>query len=760
MADPLEEPRPRFTDAQLAEELASGYGLSGRLTSLHGERDLNFRVDSDSGSRFLLKIHNPAEKRSSVEMRTGALRHLDRIDPGLPVPKVVATTDGDDAMIVTGADGRQSIAQLFTYLPGRHAGRDELGAEALFGWGRSVARLARSLRGYFHQAADYEIQWDLRRTASLRERLHVLGEQEAGLVLPVIERFESKVAPVLLGLRAQLVHNDMSRQNVLVDERLEVVGITDFGDMTFAPLICDLAIAVADVLDGRPDWSEMAGHMISGYSSVTPLEPEEAAVLGDLVAARLAIAVVVSTWRLCTHADAPEFPETTLNFLRLLTSEGLEVVSGRLESVAREMASSSPAAGPARSTADLVAARRRSLGPLALSYDEPLHIVRGEGVYLYDDEGRRYLDAYNNVPVLGHCHPAVVETISRQSRRLVTNTRYLQEESVGLAEELIDRAPVGLDRVLFVNSGSEANDIAWRIARFATGRDGALVTEHAYHGVTCATTDLSPEEWPAGFAPPNVGLVAPPAPSRADNTAEVLEELSAKGHAPAAFFVDPAFTSDGIYGPAHDWLRRGSELVRSAGGLLVADEVQVGFGRTGEGLWSITTSGLEPDFMTLGKPMGNGFPVAALLGRSQLVDPFIERTGYFSTFGGNTLACATARAVLHTIEREGLVAEAARSGARLRALLEQVASRHEQVGGLRAWGLLIGLEIIGEEKGPDPRCASLVVNGLRRLGVLVGATGAGGNVIKVRPPLVFSEEHGEMLAEALDASLKVATAAR
>ncbi|HET9092947.1 MAG TPA: aminotransferase class III-fold pyridoxal phosphate-dependent enzyme [Acidimicrobiales bacterium] len=495
--------------------------------------------------------------------------------------------------------------------------------------------------------------------------------------------------------------------------------------------------------------------MIAGYCEVTPLERDEAALLGDLVAARCATAVVVSTWRRSRHADAPAFPGGAVDFLRLLAAEGFDRAGARRAAAAGQAGGWTPRPGyEPRPTPALLAARRRVLGSLGLTYDEPVHLVRGEGVHLFDAEGRRYLDAYNNVPVVGHCHPEVAAAVAAQARRLVTNTRYLTDESVELAERLVERAPAGLDRVLFVNSGSEANDVVWRIARFATGHSGALVTSHAYHGVTEATTDLSPEEWPGGFAPDHVGLLDPPAAKAGEGGhRRVVSALTQAGHAPAALFVDSAFTSDGVRGPATGWLLEAAEAVRAAGGLFVADEVQAGYGRTGEGLWSIGPSGIEPDFMTLGKPMGNGFPVAALLGRADLVDPFVDATGYFSTFGGNTLACAAALAVLDVVERDGLVENAASSGAHLRALLDEVVSRHDAAGELRSWGLLFGLDILGPEGGADAAAATGVANRLRRLGVLVGTTGPGGNVLKIRPPLVFSEADGDELAERLDAAL-------
>jgi len=761
MTDPLEEPRPRLDLEDIARLLGDHYGLSGDLRALHGERDLNYELRCRDSRAYLVKIHNPAEPAEAIAMRVGALEHIARVDQDLVIPRVVTTLAGATTTTATASDGRTSVLQLLSFLDGRHAERDELGSEALFSWGAVTARLGRALRGYFHAAARYPIQWDIARTAELEDRLFLLGEREAALVVPVIARFSDRVAPRLPGLRAQVIHNDMSRQNVLIDDLGQIVGITDFGDMTHTGLVCDLAIAIADVLDGRPDSLEMAGQLIAGYCSVTPLEIEEAALLGDLVAARLATAVVVSTWRRGRHRDAPAFVEGAVAFLGLIEEAGIDAVSSRFEAVARRSSPQLATGLPYRPLPreELAARRRRVLGPLKLSYDEPLHLVRGEGVHLFDRDGRRYLDCYNNVPVVGHCHPAVSAAIATQARLLVTNTRYLHEAVVELAGRLLESAPAGLDRVLFVNSGSEANDLAWRIATHATAASGVLVTEDAYHGITEATAAISPEEWPAGFSARGVGLLPPPespnGPSpgaRAAATA-TIERLASNGDRPAAVFIDSLYTSDGILGPARQWLQATVAAVRAAGGLFVADEVQAGYGRTGESLWGISSCGVEPDLMTLGKPMGNGFPIAGVLGRADLVDAFVEETGYFSTFGGNTLAAAAGLAVLDVIADEGLVDHARSVGEHLGAVLSAVVARHESPSALRRWGLVCGIEVTGHDGEPDGRFTNVIVNRLRGLGALVGSTGRGENVLKIRPPLVFSEADADHLAGLLDTAL-------
>jgi 4-aminobutyrate aminotransferase-like enzyme len=403
-----------------------------------------------------------------------------------------------------------------------------------------------------------------------------------------------------------------------------------------------------------------------------------------------------------------------------------------------------------------------------LSYEEPLYLVRGEGSRLFDNEGNAYLDAYNNVPVVGHCHPRVVEAIAEQSATLNTNTRYLHDSVVELAERLVATMPDGLDTVMFVNSGSEANDVAWRFATTYTDATGAVVTGRAYHGVTTATLALSPEEWVE--EPPHVATVPAPddfrGPYRRDEQGwaeryashidDAISALRERDVDPAAFYLDSLFTSDGIYFPPAVYFEEIVTRWRNAGGLFVADEVQSGFGRTGKHLWSFQGSDVVPDFVTLGKPMGNGHPVAAMVTRADIAERLAAKTDIFSTFGGNPVACRAALAVLEVIETEGLQHRACEVGAHLRSLLEGLSRTHDCIGDVRGAGLMIGLELMSSRDPltPAPELAAAVMNRMRAKGVLVGSTGPDDNVLKIRPPLVFSRDDAEQVADALDSSLR------
>ena len=404
---------------------------------------------------------------------------------------------------------------------------------------------------------------------------------------------------------------------------------------------------------------------------------------------------------------------------------------------------------------DRVARRARLLGPAyRLFYETPVHLVRGEGVWLYDAEGKAYLDCYNNVASLGHCHPHVVAATARQSAIYASHTRYLNDTVLDYAERLLATFPQALNHVMFTCTGSEANDLALRIAFAHTDGTGVIVTENAYHGVTLSTAAMSPSL--GAGVPLGAHVRAVPAPTDAARfTADVqaaINDLLRHGIKPAALLVDTIFSSDGVYADPAGFLKPAAEAVRAAGGLFIADEVQPGFGRTGEAMWGFQRHGLIPDMVSMGKPMGNGYPVAGLAVKGGVVKNFGNRARYFNTFGGNAVAAATAMAVLEVIEGEGLKANATTTGAYFSECLLALAKTHDSIGPLRAAGLFLGQDIVTDGK-PDAKKAGRVVNRMRENGVLISATGPQGHVLKIRPPLIFRPEHVDRVLDALVSAL-------
>ncbi|BAB53327.1 MULTISPECIES: aspartate aminotransferase family protein [Mesorhizobium] len=428
---------------------------------------------------------------------------------------------------------------------------------------------------------------------------------------------------------------------------------------------------------------------------------------------------------------------------------------------------SSPYQANADSTASeqaLLERRARLLGPTYRAfYRNPIHLVRGSGVWLYDATGRKFLDAYNNVASVGHCHPRVVEALSGQAATLNTHTRYLSEIILDYAEKLLGTVPSHLGHAMFTCTGSEANDLAIRIAQHSSGGTGVIITDFAYHGATIATAQLSPAAVGAKGVPVHHRTVAAPDTFRdhgraakdfAKNVAAAIEDMRAQNIRPAALLLDSAFSSDGIFFPDAAVMREAGDHVRKAGGIVIADEVQSGFGRLGQGMWGFANYGLEPDIVTMGKPIGDGHPMGAVLVRPRLVSSFGSNTGYFNTFGGNPVAAAVGIAVLDVIEGEGLIENARNVGAYTADLLRALQGRHGMVGDVRHNGLYFGVELTAD--GGEALAASKtssVVEAMREDGVLISSCGPRGNVLKIRPPLPFARDNAEQLAETLDRAL-------
>lgn len=411
----------------------------------------------------------------------------------------------------------------------------------------------------------------------------------------------------------------------------------------------------------------------------------------------------------------------------------------------------------------LIARRERLLGPAyRLFYEEPVHLVRGEGVWLYDPDGNAYLDVYNNVASLGHAQPDVVEAVARQWATLNTHTRYLHETILDYSERLLATFPDHLRHAMFTCTGSEANDLAYRVAKHVTGGTGVIVTDLAYHGVTDAVSQFSPSLGSSVPIGPHVRTIRAPDAYRrteadlgaaiAADVRAALADMRTKGVKPAMMICDTIFSSDGVFADPPGFLTEAVEAVREAGALFVADEVQPGFGRTGDALWGFMRHGLAPDMVTLGKPMGNGQPIAGVVMRPEVVEDFGRKARYFNTFGGNAVSCAAALAVLKVIERDDLVANAREVGAYLKTGLERLAERHEAIGDVRGAGLFVGVEMVSDcaAKTPDPALTARLVNGLRRRRVLIGASGPHANVLKVRPPIVFSKVNVDQFVSTLD----------
>ena len=763
--------------AQVVREL---YGIEGAFSRLYSERDQNFRVRATDGADYVLKIANSDEDPGVLDMQHQALAHVEARDPDLPTPRVIRTRDGAMSGSIGDADGKAHIVRLLSFMPGIDLADVPLTPKVLRALGATTARLDKALRSFFHPSANHVLLWDLKRLPDMRHNTDVIKDpRQRRKIEAVIDHFADHVLPLLADLRWQIIHNDANSSNVLVvsNDPERIAGIIDYGDMIHAPLVCEVAIAAAGISQHADDPVSAICEVASGFDGVTPLEAEEVDLIYDLVIARVASEILICTWRIANPTGPTRYLEDFVAqfwpaFDRLLAA-GRATVRARLRG-ALKFPPYCPLPGEVdQAEADavleaMIERRRGVLGhKLELFYDRPLHIVRGEGVWLYDATGRAYLDAYNNVPHVGHSHPHVLRSISRQYAALCTNTRYVYGNIIDYAERLAATFADGPRVCVFVNSGSEATDIAWRMAQTHSGNRGAIIIEKAYHGGTDAIDAFSPVDRPEDQLPAHMRTIVTPdtyrGEFRGDDAGEryaadverAIAELDTTGYGVGAVMIDSSFVNHGIIDAPKGYLAAVVEKVRAAGGVFIADEVQSGFGRMGSHMWGCQSHGVEAEILALGKPIGNGVALGAVITTPEILAAFTEESGYFSTFGGNAMACAAGSAVLDVIEEEELLANAVATGEYLRRGLRDLAQWHSIIGDVRGAGMIAGVELVSDRATQEPAKAETkrAINAMKEKGVLVGREGYLGNVLKIRPPMIFNPGNADVLIAALDEAI-------
>jgi 4-aminobutyrate aminotransferase-like enzyme/Ser/Thr protein kinase RdoA (MazF antagonist) len=764
---------PRLALSVIEKAALEHFGLKGEVSPLYSERDQNVRLRADDGSAWVLKIGNAAEDPAIIDCQIAVLRHIESVDPTIPVPRVRQALDGAITQKIKAEDGQEHIFYVLSYLDGRIAGTASLDALLYAKIGTMVARLGRAMRGFFHPAAGTrELLWDVRMTPRLLPHVDLLANTEhRRIAKEILTHLRDQTLPKLAALRSQLIHGDVHEHNLILTETTppEIAGIIDFGDMIHAPLAVDLADTIADFAIDPTRIREVLTSIAGAYHAVTPLEDAEIDLLYDLVMARLLITPLTNAVR---AKETPDEPNYMAKY-----GDGAVDVCLAIEQMGRTTftdavrdACGLPTVQADSSIDTLIERRKKTMGSrLYVFYDPPLHMVRGQGVWLTDAGGRRYLDCYNNVPHVGHCHPHVVEALTRQIRTLNTNTRYLGEQVLEYSERLGATLPGKLKVCAFVNSGSEANDIAWRMAKTYTGNTGGITMDFAYHGITDAVDAFSPSGNMKNSVPPHMRTLTPPDGYRGEHrygtpdwgrkyaadADRALATLAESGMKPAAFMIDSALMTNGVLEPQPGYVAEIFRKIRAAGGLCIGDEVQSGFGRMGTHMWGHAHHDVVPDIVTIGKPAGNGHPLGIVITTPEIMEAFLKEFSFFSTFGGNNVSCAAGLAVLDVIEREGLVENARVVGDYLKAGIKGLMEKHSLIGDVRGTGLALGVELVTDRKTQAPAAVETkrLTNLMRDEGVLIGSEGILGNVLKIRPPIVFKKEHADIAIGALDRAL-------
>jgi 4-aminobutyrate aminotransferase-like enzyme/Ser/Thr protein kinase RdoA (MazF antagonist) len=756
--DVFTEPPPILSPDSLRNVLHDRWHLAGPdLRPLDSERDLNVLVDN----RFVLKISNPAERPDVIDMEVRGLAHVHASSPGLPVPTTVAARSGAPVVHLADDTGRECLARLITLLPGSPLEGRPIDTALAEQVGAVAGRVSVALQGFFHPAAGRTLMWDIRRMPNV---LAGSGVGEGSL-----QDLAARVTPALDAtgaLPSGIQHGDVTLTNVLAESGT-VTAVIDFGDMHHTAAACDLAATLASVLrtaDGAGTetiW-RLTDAVLRGYQRHRALLPAEVSLLGELVIARLVTTLAVSATRRGPHQEnhryITQYDRGSERVLELLGELGPEQLAHRMERLAgtRDLASAIPGSSLPGRRAEAMGG---GLSPLF--YRQPLEIVRGEGPWLIAPGGARYLDAYNNVAVLGHAHPAVSNAIGRQLAVLNTHSRYLHAGVVDLAERILATMPAELDTCLFTTSGTEANELAWRLATEYTGATAAVIAEHAYHGSSKWMADLSSNEWPPGYRPHRVATFpAPHGPAAeltrvaaAQRIERAEEALRSAGESPALVLADSQFTSEGILDVPGEFAAGLVDGAHAVDALYLADEVQSGYGRSGPLLWRFALAGITPDIVTLGKPMGAGYPIGAVVTRREIADALARKYEYFSTFAATPAAAAAGHAVLDVLHLTGLPEQAVEVGNQLRRRLRELAADEPLLGDVRGAGLLAGIDIRSDSEATSRALTRSLLDRLVAHGVLAGSTGPRGDVLKVRPPLVWEPAHVDVFIDRLHRAL-------
>lgn len=733
------------------------FGVTASGSPLPSERDQNVLLQTDGGERYVLKIANARESRALLEAQNAALAHVARRTTLCPL--VVPTVDGGTIAPVE-ADGTTYLIRLFTWLPGVPlADAGQAPPDLLEDLGARLAELDAALDGFDHPAVHREFYWDLARALDRVRDSSALVTDEGmrTLVTDLAARIERRDGSRLARLRRAVVHNDPNDYNVLVTDG-NITGFLDFGDILYSYAIADLAIAIAYAALDAPDPLASAAAVVRGYARTRAIDDDEIASLFGLVLLRLCASVCIAARQQRQRPGDPYLSISQAPIARTLP---------RLAAIGFAEAEDAFRRARGRTPEETLAARRKVIGGnVSVAYRHPLKIVRGWMQYLYDHAGRRYLDAYNNVPHVGHSHPRVVGAATEQMLVLNTNTRYLHDKLAWFAERLIATLPPPLGVCYFVNSGSEANELALRLARAHTRRRDVVVLDAAYHGNTTTLVDISPYKFngPGGEgAAPWVHVLPLPDTFRGKyrrddpRAGEKYAEFARYVNNPGAFIAESAPSVGGQIVLPDRYLASVYAIVRGAGGVCIADEVQTAYGRMGTHFYAFEAQRVVPDIVVLGKPIGNGYPLGAVVTTAEIAASFDNGMEFFSTFGGSTVSCAVGLAVLDVVQEERLQDHARAVGASLLGRLQGAIGGHPLVGDIRGSGLFLGVELVKDRDTLEPATAEAaeIANRMRDRGVLLGTDGPFHNVLKIRPPMPFDDADAALLVTVLAETLEL-----
>lgn len=760
----------RFTETEAEQLVKEYYGLETNATALSGEYDFNYLLKGYDGSKYIFKISNNNDKYDFLDAQVKISNHLSNTSLSAKFSQHIKNKEGHE-LTQHNKNGKEYYLRLLTYLEGEfwiNLQENHKTDNLFYDFGNFLGKMDNGLTDFYHAAMHRHYVWDINQAMDANRKLHCIKNHERRRIAGYfLLQFEMEVLPHLSALRHAYTHHDANDTNVLVKGD-EISGLIDFGDMVYTALINNVAVACTYAMMNHDDPLHVAALIVKGYHAAYPLTIQELDLLYYLIAARLCISVTQSAWNVSLetnneHHFISEAP--AWNLLNKL----IQINPIKAQDVFRKACGFTGMINEDDYTT-LLQSRKELIGRnLSISYKKNVKIIRGALQYLYDDKGNTFVDCVNNVSHVGHCHPVVVKAMQKQIATLNTNTRYLHDGLVDFAEMLTATLPKELCVCYFTNSGSEANDLAIRISRYFTKRKDVIVLDHAYHGTSTAAIEMSPYKFDGkgGFEKmPYIHKAKNPDQYRGEfryedvdagkkyaaDVQRIIEELKKKDKAPAAFICETLLGVGGQIPLPANYLKEVYRFVKAAGGICIADEVQVGFGRVGEKCWGFELQDALPDIVVLGKPIGNGHPLAAVVTTTAIADAFNNGMEYFNTFGGNPVSMTTGIAVLKTIQHEELQQHALQVGNHLMNGLKRLMQKHTIIGDVRGHGLFVGAEMVRDRTTLEPAVPEIdiVVEKMKDRGFFISTDGPLYNVLKIKPPLVFTTENADDLIRNLD----------
>ncbi len=758
-----------FSAGSIESFVANYYGMEVKASALNGYDELNFLLTDNAGKKNILKLSNNQQDFFFLDAQIKILQHLSKSELALQLQQYTLNKKGQPLTEISIEDKTYYI-RILSYLEGTFWVEAPIKTDALqLNLGKFLGKMDKNLSDFKHAGMHRHYTWDISTARDASYKLNCIKDHEKRRMVDYfILQFETEILPTLSSFRHSYTHNDANDYNVLVNED-DIVGLIDFGDMVYTALINNVAVACTYAMLNNLKPLEAAVQVVKGYHEMYPLTEKELNILYYLIAARLCISVTQSAYNSSLdsnneHHFITEKPAWDLLFYLI------ELNPIKAENAFLQACSYASIINDKEDYKNIELDRHAHVGRnLSISYEQHLKIDKSALQYLYDDKGNTYLDCVNNVSHVGHCHPTVVRSAQKQIATLNTNTRYLNENLNNYAAALTAKLPKHLKVCYFTNSGSEANDLAIRISRHCTKQKEVIVLDHAYHGTSTATIEMSPYKfdrkggigqmpWIYKTMNPDVyrGLYQYGDEAAGEKYAadvnRIITELKNNGKAPAAFICETLLGVGGQMPLPPNYLKEVYALVKAAGGLCIADEVQVGFGRVGRHFWGFELQEVLPDIVVIGKPIGNGHPLAAVIVTEEIANSFNNGIEYFNTYGGNPVSMATGLAVLEVIEKEQLQENALAVGDYLLNGCKELMKKHKLIGDVRGAGLFIGVELVKDRITKEPATyeIKLLVEQMKDRGFLIGTDGPYNNVLKIKPPIIFSMYNAKKLIQNLE----------